>query len=189
MECGQGRKILSWTFHPPPAHGATAPHGLWPPHDQGFMITLKHFALDSTPQYEWSVRHRDLYLKIQHSHEKDIHAPGGIVTRSPNWGWVEQRAIVRMQRIYQWKFSVTPSGIEPATFRLGAYCSPWIMFNRRMFPEVAYINATCLRCLRSCTAGCQAVSSSPRKCSGSSICSTLCSASANSYLLLYKKKA
>ena len=43
---------------------------------------------------------------------------------------------------------MTPSKIEPPTFRLVAQCSPWIMFNRRMFLEVVYIHATCLRCLR-----------------------------------------
>jgi len=37
---------------PPPDHGATVPSGPGPPHDQGFTITLKHFALDSTPQDE-----------------------------------------------------------------------------------------------------------------------------------------
>jgi len=120
MECGKERKIFSWIFHPPPspAHGAIAPNGPGPSHNKGFTITLKHFALDSTPQDEWSVRYRDLYLIIQHSQKKDNHTPGGILTRNPNWGWVEQRAIVRPQGIYQWKIPGTPSGIEPATFRL-----------------------------------------------------------------------
>jgi hypothetical protein len=57
---------------------------------------------------------------------------------------VDSKAMVRPQGVYQWKIPITPSGIDPATFRFVAQCvnhcataCHWILFYNE-------------KCLRSC---------------------------------------
>jgi hypothetical protein len=58
--------------------GATVPSGPWPPHYQGFTITLRHTTLGRTTLDEWSAHRTDLDPTTYSTHKGHIHALGGI---------------------------------------------------------------------------------------------------------------
>jgi hypothetical protein len=87
-----------------PCNGPWSPIGLWD-------VEAPTFPRQSVYRWRWG---------CQPHAPADFYPPGRFLVLISVWGWVDPRAIVRLEALGQLKNPMTSSGFEPATFRLVA---------------------------------------------------------------------